>query len=307
MHPFITGEKHTGPFIPNPPKRTDTGDSQQSRGPRPRANTISSSQIDKQNVPPQLQKLVALSSTTSGVDRNRKGDADELSDKEKEEYIQQQKALARGKSADSHHHRHKHEHPPAVIAGDDVSMDSPGGAAPPPQREEALAQAEEIMRTGNVDDDDTEMDTSEDGVSQGLQKMIDGLTVNNGAAADAGDDMDSEVTRDGPRTELDNESNPRRNGSNSQHFGDAVLIEELTSSDQAEFASEGLLWQVLSASPVLLRHSGRDSPLASPSPAVSESESLLDGAEIPGFVVQHASEGDDRQRDTDPFSWLVEG
>jgi hypothetical protein len=196
MHPFITGEKHTGPFTPNPPKRSSQeGEAQQTRGLRPRANTISSSQIDRQNVPLQLQKLVALSSTTSGPERTRerKGEAtEELRDQEKEDYIQQQKALARGKSADSHHHRHKHEHPPAVLGGEDVSMDSPGGAAPPPEREEALAQAETIMRTGNGEEDDTDMDTAEEGVSQGLQKIMDGLTVKNGNAAPSTDDMDAD-------------------------------------------------------------------------------------------------------------------
>ncbi|KAJ3102616.1 dual specificity protein kinase yak1 [Phlyctochytrium planicorne] len=72
MHPFLTGEKFTGPFAP--PQRASkspavatapTSDESAnvtvqplSTGRRPRANTISSSKV--QTVPPQLQRLVAI-------------------------------------------------------------------------------------------------------------------------------------------------------------------------------------------------------------------------------------------------------
>lgn len=233
MHPFITGEKHTGPFTPNPSKRAaqEAPEAGAPRGLRPRANTISSSQIDRQNVPPQLQKLVALSSTTSGPERQRgsKGEAEPVSEKEKEEYTQQQKALARGKSADSHR-RLKHEHPPAVIVGEDVSMDSPGGAAPPPERDEALAQAEDFMRSADAGDDDMDMDTDavEEGVSQGLQKIMDGLTFkNNGGGSGVADDMDADVAKDGPVL-CDGVLDHRT-------FGDAVRICETSDQDDDDF------------------------------------------------------------------------
>ncbi|KAJ3195459.1 dual specificity protein kinase yak1, partial [Irineochytrium annulatum] len=84
MHPFVTGEKFTGPFAPpllipktptpaglsmnpnpNPPTAT--------AGRRPRANTISSSKV--QTVPPQLQRLVAIQQQSGPNKTTVKGSA----------------------------------------------------------------------------------------------------------------------------------------------------------------------------------------------------------------------------------------
>ncbi|KXS15071.1 kinase-like protein [Gonapodya prolifera JEL478] len=80
-HPFVTGEKFTGPYVPQSRRATAVSSSGTSSNPsaaalvgegstshhhrssqRPRANTISSSTMDRHNVPPQLQRLVELSS-----------------------------------------------------------------------------------------------------------------------------------------------------------------------------------------------------------------------------------------------------
>jgi hypothetical protein len=96
-HPFVTGEKFTGPFTP-PARKIPTNLAERSGEGRPRASTISSSQVDKQNVPPQLQRLVALSSSTAAGQRRGAGEppVDETSDTEEE------RKVLRGKSVDSH-------------------------------------------------------------------------------------------------------------------------------------------------------------------------------------------------------------
>ncbi|KAJ3336695.1 dual specificity protein kinase yak1 [Gonapodya sp. JEL0774] len=81
-HPFVTGEKYTGPFVP--PSRRATalssaipgtvedlsGSHHQRSSQRPRANTISSSTMDRHNVPPQLQRLVELSAGSGSSGSN---------------------------------------------------------------------------------------------------------------------------------------------------------------------------------------------------------------------------------------------
>jgi len=111
-HPFVTGEKYVGPFVPPARRPVTAGAAGEGGALRPRANTISSSQIDRQNVPPQLQRLVALSSSTATGARRGAGEppADDVTEDEEDP-----KPVFRGKSVDSH--RPKFEHPPASGEG----------------------------------------------------------------------------------------------------------------------------------------------------------------------------------------------
>ncbi|KXS19149.1 kinase-like protein [Gonapodya prolifera JEL478] len=83
QHPFITGERFAGPFQPSTSRRLGSSLLHQpitqdlaSARTRPRANTIGSTAVDRQGVPPQLQRLVALSKGgISPADREKLGSA----------------------------------------------------------------------------------------------------------------------------------------------------------------------------------------------------------------------------------------